>query len=188
MAYTFRDGTVCAMHIPKCAGRGMARAIMLSEGKNAIVNDGHKHDLPQRWDYDLMFAIVREPAEWLRSFWGHRNSGRWSVDTSKNPYTLVSRMVQPYATDDFDKFAWDVTENLPGMIGWFFGMYTPPPVKVVKLEDAGTFLKEEFGADFEAEHIGAREGLPEITQVTRDLVIMAEVATYIRYKWKVKNV
>ena len=188
MAYTFRDGTVCAMHIPKCAGRSIARAIMLSEGKDVIINDGHKHDLPQRWDYDLMFAVVREPSKWLRSFWGHRNTNRWSVETTDNPYGTISRMVQPYATENFEKFAWDVTANLPGLIGWFFGMYTPPPVKVVRLEDASAFLKE-LDADLDSVGpIGAREGLPEITEVSKDLIIMAEVATYVKYGWKTNNV
>lgn len=187
MAYTFEQG--CYLHVPKCAGRSIVEAMALSQSNGyEKPHDGHGHDLPSRWDYPLIFTVLREPSQWLRSFWGHRNNGRWSNDVSSTPYTTLSNMVQPYATEDFDKFIWDVTANLPGLVGWFFGMYTPPPVKVVRLEDASAFLKE-LGADLDAvERMGVREDLPPITEETRNLVICAEVATYIRYGWKTRNV
>lgn len=185
MAYTF-DDLFCLLHVPKCAGRSIVEAIVQAGYEKK--QDNHPHNLPSRWDYPLMITVLREPTQWLRSFWGHRNNGRWSLDKGDTLYTTVSRMVQPYATDDFDKFAWDITANLPGLIGWFFGIYTPPPVKVVRLEDVGTFLKE-YDIDLDAvERKGVREDLPPISQVTKDLVICAEVGTYIRYGWKTKNV
>lgn len=183
MAYIFEKG--CFLHLPKGAGRYTKDVL---ENTWDVSLDGHRHDLPSEWDHPLMFTVLREPTEWLRSFWGHRNSGRWSKDVGNTFYTTLSHMVQPYANADFNKFAWDITANLPGLIGWFYGLYTPPPVTVVKLENLDTFLKE-LGADPDAvEPVGVREDLPEITQVTKNLVICAEVATYIRYKWSAKDV
>ena len=188
MAYTFRNnGAIWVYpHIPKTSGRRIQEILKLSfnDGNN-LTMDGHAHNLPNNWEvYDDGFTVVREPAEWLRSLWGHRNRNKWSPDRGDTLYTSLSNMVQPYASDDFDEFAWNVTGNLPGLIGWFFGIYTAPPIQVVQMENVDRFLRE-LGADPDAVGvIGAGEDLPEITQETRDLVIMAEVATYIRYKYK----
>lgn len=188
MAYTFRVGKDLWVypHIPKTSGRRIQEILKLSfnDGEN-LTNDQHAHNLPKNWEaYDYAFTVVREPAEWLRSLWGHRNRNQWALDRGDTLYTVLSHMVQPYASDDFDEFAWNVTANIPGVVGWFFGIYTPPPVQVVQMENVDRFLRE-LGADPDAVGVvGAGEDLPEITQETRDLVVMAEVATYIRYKYK----
>ena len=185
MAYVFRDGEVCFLHTPKTGGRFVTECLALSEPSGyRKVHDGHGHQLPSRWDYPLIFTVIRHPTTWLRSFWGHRNRGRWSLDVSDTPYTTLSNMTQKYASNDFAEFAWNVTENLPGLIGWFFGIYTPPPVKVVKLEELYPFLEELGAHPTDVEPQGMGEDLPEITQETKDLIAMAEVRAYIRYGYK----
>jgi hypothetical protein len=189
MAYVFRNGTVCWIHIPKCWGRSITEMLAQSEPSGyAKLHDGHGHDLPERWDYDLIFTGVREPSFWLRSFWGHRMNGKWSKDVSDTPYTLLSKMVEPYNNNDWDTFASDVTGALPGLIGWFFGIYTPPPVKVLRVEDEIFPFLESLGAiPGDVDPIGVNEGLPPMKKETRDLIIMSEVPTYIRYKYSTED-
>ena len=188
MAFVFNDGDLCYLHVPKCGGRSFVLAMDKTQEAGHGKKDGHRHALPSRWDYTRIVTVVREPVEWLRSFWGHRNRGRWSEDKGATYYTMISNMTQKYANDDFNKFAWDITANLPGLIGWFFGLYTPPQVEVIKLKDMSQFLRDLGAPIDDVGVVGAGEDLPTITEVTRDLVIMAEVATYVRYGWKTKHV
>ena len=184
MAYVFNE--FCFLHIPKCGGRAFVESMAYLQEDGLGKPDGHRHDLPTSWDYHRYVTVVREPSTWLRSFWGHRNSNRWAEDKGATPYTTLSSMTQKYANEDFNKFAWDITANLPGLIGWFFGLYTPPQVEVVQFEVMSQFLKDEGAPIDQVGVVGAGEDLPEITEVTKDLIIMAEVATYIRYGWKTR--
>ena len=184
MAYVFEE--FCFLHIPKTGGSAFIDAMNVIQPDGVGHPDGHRHDLPSNWDYPRMVTVVREPATWLRSFWGHRSRNRWTDDKGATLFTTLSSMTQKYANDDFDKFAWDITANLPGLISWFFGLYTAPQVEVVRYEDMPQFLRDEGAPIDEVGIVGAGEDLPEITEVTKDLIIMAEVVAYIKYGWKTR--
>jgi len=194
MAYVFivtyqgEKVEACWLHIPKCWGRSITEILAQSQENYTKLHDGHGHDLPSRWDYPLMFTGVREPVLWLRSFWGHRKNNKWALDITDTPWTTISRMTQPYQSDNFDDFARNVAEHLPGVIGWFFSLYTPPPVKVLRVEDEMFPFLESIGCSpGDVNPIGVNEGLPPINWETRDMIIMAEVSTFIRYGYKAKD-
>jgi len=183
MAIIFSN-EICQLHPPKCGGRSITAALNDHTPDEGPVYDGHAHSLPSKWDYPVMFTTVREPAAWLRSFWSHRKRNRWGVNGNKmqkTPYAHLVRMTDPHRSDDFDRFADSVTANLGGIIGWFFGVYSPPPVQVVKIEMIAPFL-EKLGVNRKnIVRLGASPNLPKITESTRGKIVEAEMATYLRY-------
>jgi hypothetical protein len=77
------------------------------------------------------FTFVRHPAYWLRSFWAHRVRCGWSWrQRERSPWGELLLRTQSYATDDANKFIENITDFEPGLVTWFFFLYTPPGTKI----------------------------------------------------------
>lgn len=120
----------CFIEIPKTSTMYIIRCLD-QLGKTYV--DGHVHDIPHKWNYERIFTCVREPADWLASFWAHRDRNGWYPYPTDTPWKRMLEIMDRYKTKDFDLFIYNVTHEVPGIVGWFFGLYTPPRVEAIKM-------------------------------------------------------
>lgn len=179
----------CYIHIPKTAGNWV-RSTFVDLGLWTTREPmgwtaPSAHGMPDRWDYPLIFSVVREPADWLRSAWGSRMIDGWRPHPERVAWSSFCGMVDQYRSDSFAEFADGVTTNLPGVVGWLFDSYTPPPVKVLRLgPELNDFIKELGGdPDIPPENVDKTHGM-EVSDNIRKMVYKAEHLTYIRYGFK----
>ena len=117
---------------------------------------GHESGQPHGWIHPFesghpaqpfikkgpFFTFVRHPATWLRSFWAHAGAAKWiGRDKGDGHWGNLVWITRPYASNDFEEFAIGVTENIPGLVGWFMGTYCQPHVMVGCMEDYPHSLK-----------------------------------------------
>ncbi len=83
------------------------------------------------------------------------------------------------------KFVENVTQKSPGLIGWFYGMYTPPGVNAYKLGPELYQKLRDVGGD--PDHVGREVNVgtnkPIITDEQRLMVYNAEGECYERYQF-----
>ncbi len=97
------------LHIPKTGGSFVARALLLHvEGSREFYLDGNWHidlkDCPDREKF--IFAFVRHPLEWWKSYWRFKMGVDWSLN---NPN------LDPFVkSDNFEEFMENVLKYKPG--------------------------------------------------------------------------
>lgn len=191
MAWILRgeEPLLCFIHIPKTSGNWV-RSTLVDLGMWSVREPmgwtaPSAHGMPDRWDYPLIFTVIREPADYLRSTWGSRIIDGWRPHPEKAPWQAFCSMVDQYKSTIFEEFALGVAKNLPGVIGWLYGAYTPPPVKVVKYGPELYDFLEGLGGnpkDIPAENVDKTHGM-KIDPAVRDAIYSAEYQTYLRYGW-----
>jgi hypothetical protein len=180
MAYVLTERDICYIHIPKTSGTWVKR--VLGEIEYGHRDGSITHDLPHRWDYGTIFTVVREPAEWLASVWAHRVRLKWEPYPQRVPWQLLCQVLEPYQENKFDKFIDRVTRQLPGLVGWFYGIYTPPPVAIFRKEyDIHSWLRYLGGDPDSVEPVNVGFNSPEVTPEIREKVELAEYRTYERF-------
>lgn len=170
----------CFIHIPKTSGGWVTRNF------SGVTRDGSAHGFPTRWDYSLIFTVVREPADWLRSVWANRIQERWQQYPREVPWQAFCNIANQYQTSDFNQFARNIVTGYPGIVGWLFGVYSPPGVKVVRYgEELHQFLRD-LGCtpDTIKPHNVSSTHDFEMLPDTRHMIYEAEWFTYLKYGWR----
>jgi len=180
MAYALRHKNICFIHMPKTSGTWVKR--VLSEVEHGNRDGSLTHDLPHRWDYEMVFTVVREPAEWLASVWAHRIRENWQDYPQRIPWQYLLQVTDPYKANKFHLWIDNITTHLPGVVGWFYSFYTPPLVTVVRKEfDLYEFLRELGGDPWKHVPVNTGFNTPEVTDEIREKVKVAEADTYKKY-------
>lgn len=142
------------------------------------------HGMPDRYDYDTVFATVRDPASWLASAWGSRMTDGWRPYPERSPWTTFCNLVDPYKSNDFEKWCCDVLDNVPGVVGWLYGAYIPPPVKPIRLgQELSDFITDLGGdADLPPENVNTKHGVVFGREDwLRKEIYEVEYSTYVKY-------
>lgn len=177
----------CFIHIPKTGGLWVKTCLKkLDAGAN---HDGFTHGLPSLWkSHAPYWAVIRDPVDYLRSVYAHRIRNGWRAHTKEVPWKNFCELLMPYESyDDFPGFVTGVTSELPGLVGWFFDIYTPPPVEVYITGSTIYDKLRELGArpDQHPPHNEApprgKGSLPKMTDDLRRMIENAEEYTYEKY-------
>jgi hypothetical protein len=126
-------------HIPKCGG--IAMRYYLKNKFRAGTDFGNRHTMPDPEHMDNPWTIVRHPAEWLLSYYSYIESHEWHWPERPPVIDDIFR--------DYDGMFWpmwvkSVTEQMPGVVGRVYGMYTLPGVKVYRMEEIDSIFGEEI--------------------------------------------
>lgn len=124
------------LHIPKCAGSAIS--IALADSQISRFNYS-KLGLPHACLSELKpedkkrpkWAVIRQPADWLRSFFAYRWQSDWPeprIMPSHPLYKLIK-----FRTKDFNKYI-DYVLTLDAPITKFFQLYIDHTVRVIRLE------------------------------------------------------
>lgn len=143
--------------------------------------DARDHDELDRFnreDYNHIGAFIRNPVDWYRSYWSHRQeigwSTYWPIDTN-------------CGDDDFPTFIRNVVERMPGVYSDLLEAYVGPPHDEIDfigsqenlLDDYLKFFKH-VGEDVDVQAFRAGDKantakvLPEYPEELKDLVRRAE--------------
>lgn len=169
----------CYIHIPKTSGMWTKRVLnQLGQGNR----DGQTHQLPKAWIHPRYFTIVREPADWLRSVFCNRRQSRWQEHPEPSFWAEFCKMVIPYRSKDFEEFVELISINLPGIVGWLYGCYTPPGVTAIRYGDDQMKFLKKLGCHPEREMpVNVSGNKPDLTIMLRQKIFLAELTTYGRY-------
>lgn len=184
MAYTLLQSKIHYIDIPKTSSTWIK--IVLRQREPGTNYDALTHGLPVHWDGFEVFTVVREPASWLASVFAHRVRDNWSKYPRRVPWQMLLQVLEPYESRKFGKFIEKISQKLPGVVGWFYGIYTPPGVRVLRMEDEiYPYLEYELGLDpykVEKHNVGFK--VPEVTDEIREIVRKSEANTYARYGYE----
>lgn len=137
-------------HIPKTGGSWIRQCLRDNMG------GGHESGNPHGWLHPYekdhpaqpfikkgpFFTFVRHPATWLRSFWAHAGEGKWiGRDKNDGHWGTLCWVTKSCESGDFEEFALNVIEKLPGLVSWFQGTYCLPNLIVGCMEDYPHSLK-----------------------------------------------
>jgi hypothetical protein len=176
------DIDTCYIHIPKTWGMWTKR--VLGQIQHGGRDGSMTHHLPIRFDYGKMFCTVRDPADWLASVWGHRIRLKWEPYTADVPWQWLLKLFKDTGCEHnkFEDWIDLVTERLPNIVGWFYGIYTPPRVEPVRVPyDIHDYLKGLGCNPSLVPAINAGYNSPEVTPEIRQKVYLSEMQAYERY-------
>ena len=72
--------------------------------------------------------------------------------------------------------------NLPGIVGWLYGCYTPPGVTAIRYGDDQMKFLKKLGCHPEREMpVNVSGNKPDLTIMLRQKIFLAELTTYGRY-------
>jgi hypothetical protein len=180
----------CFIHIPKTGGLWVKT--VLKELDKGAGHDGFTHGLPMHWfKHGRYWTVIREPVAYYRSLYAHRIRNDWRAYAKEVPWKNLCELLLPYESyDDFPGFVEGVTRDLPGLLGWFYDMYIPPPVEVFI---TGTTIYDHLrslGArpDMYPPHNAApakgRGSLPKMTYNLIEMITASEKDLYARYNFE----
>lgn len=119
------------VHIPKCAGMAVKRA--LTSAYPAGQSVGHTHGYTG--DIRNGFATIRHPAWWLRSYWSYRVYFKWVQQTNAPPYwPAIMALLSIGDGLDWPDFVSVICNHAPGVVGRVYGLYRHPQIKFLRLE------------------------------------------------------
>jgi len=181
MAYIGKWG--CFIHIPKTSGLWVKT--VLKSDDDPGTHDGITHGLPINWNnYERIFAVVRDPADWLASVWAHLWRNGWDTYPRRVPWQSFVELIADYKSENFDEFIENVTTFRPGIVGWFFTVHTPPPVIAVRFgEDMYKYLTELGYDPLSVEPRNAGDNVPTLTEVHHRLIRKSEKYAYDKWKF-----
>lgn len=170
------------IHIPKTGGTFVTQCLLKIAPRDGSEKKS-THQLPTYYRHHDLWTSVREPCEWLASVWAHRERQAWKRYGQSTPWEIICDILADYSCGYWGKFLETITTERPGLVGWFFGIYTPPGVKAYRL---GPHLYQHLRSlggdpDMFGTMTNAGNNVPEITQEQRIMVYNAEKATYLRY-------
>jgi hypothetical protein len=115
--------------------------------------------------------------------WAHLERNAWRQYPHQVPWQYLLDLLVPIRNENWDEWILIITQKLPGLVGWFYGIYSPPVVKTYIL---GTDLYQKLwdiggNPDLITEPVNAGNNLPEISNAQRFMVYNAERACYKRY-------
>lgn len=167
------------MHISKCGGTTIRTYLKGVEVVERLPIPSRTFDHRYHWisnerPQGFVFTLVRHPAHWLRSYWGHRMRMGW-----RDMY-----LDRHYASDDMNEFAQRVAKNEPGYIGEIFEAYTDAyqDVRVFRMADGLDMPLRLLGIHAEPMKMNWGEGLPEIHPETLELIEKSEAHVIHRFK------
>jgi hypothetical protein len=179
MAYVGKWG--CFIHIPKTSGIWVKTVIKTDEDPGK--HDGMTHGLPTKWSYDPIWAVVRDPVDYLASVWAHLWRNGWDTYPRSVPWQTFVELIKDYQTEDFDEFVQNVTTHRRGIVSWFFGVHTPPPVVAVRFgEDLYKHLEGLGYAPSTVEPRNTGHNVPDITETHHRLIRQSEREAYAKWK------
>ena len=130
------------IHVPKCGGTWI-RHMLKAMDKNAW-EDGFPHSLPIA--FDDCWAVVRDPVDWHRSAYAQRVKDKWVRYGKILPWREYCNMIGKCT---WQQYLYRITHDLQGLCHWLFTSYTPPAVKVYRLEDTIYDKLREVGVDLD---------------------------------------
>lgn len=172
----------CYIHIPKTGGVFTKHVLWTKEPG---YNDGDRHGLPRKWAYNPIWAVVRDPAEWLHSAYHHRIRENWSDPAYRTlvPWLDYCHMTDRYGkeVESFDEFFWNITRHVPGVVSWYFQSYMPPPVQAVRLPELNDYLAG-LGCHVDLKPKNTDSKPSELTETHRKKI--RETESYMYERWK----
>lgn len=170
------------IHIPKTGGTFVTQ-VLLKIGPRDGSQNLRTHDLPTYWRNEReIWTCVREPAEWLASVWAHRERTGWRRYPHQVPWHYLCDIFTEYK-HNWNNFIEMVTSEIPGIVGWFYGIHTPPWVNAYKLgPELYNHLRSLGGNPDElGVKVNSGSNVPEVTEEQRIMVYNAEKAVYDRF-------
>ena len=211
MALLLNNNTIF-LHIPKTGGDwvtnatskvGVVKGVYHHKhaGFDRVVLNDPTHWCNKKWGrFDtppkaaFTFCFVREPLEWLVSYW------RYMVDIGAPKWASFrdGKIWHPNVPIDecwdtnFNKFVENVESKRPGYVTELFALYTPYQVgfigKQERLVDDLITVLDMTGQRYNKEALrnvpknnASKTPRPLITDETRELVTTVERAAYLRY-------
>lgn len=177
MAYVIKKKGICYIDTPKTGTTWTKQT--LSQLAHGEADGSLTHGLPPHFNYDIIFTTVRDPAEWLASVFAHRIRNRWEPYKSPVPWKDFCACLDICKDTRFEPFIEKVCTLRPGIVTWFFGIYTPPGVKVVPLGRPLYKYLTALGCDPHIlPPINVGHKVPEVTKRIRDMVAETEHLVY----------
>ncbi len=189
------------IHVPKCGGQ-FVRAV-LKEAGGRVDEDPSYHGvpLPHVLGHRTVYAGMRHPAPWLRSYWAHRTREGWQkhahVDTDHR-YQAMNDVLDRHRSDSFDEFARDVVASGVG-IGFLVSAFYMSGVAIlpVRVESMNADLSElaqhepNHGAIAQAcaghYRVNTSPDLPEISDEVRRAIWESEGEYFSRFGYTEKG-
>lgn len=167
----FRGPWGTYMHIPKCGGNAVK--IHLKNLYGVVVEEEYPTDIIPHSEYENRWCVVRNPLDWLRSFWKYtmRHGNGWPTIPEQ-----VRCLMPGHGGRNFPDFIRQTKENTVGSV---FGVYCVPGVEVFRLEDLRPILARLGNMDMEYIHVS--ENKPEIEPWMYEWVYNLEKDTYRKY-------
>jgi hypothetical protein len=172
----------CFIYIPKTGGVWVKHVLKMTSppGKPS----GGTHGLPKRWNANPTWAIVRDPGDWLASAWAWRIKYDWQPYSNDCPWKDFCALTDQFRTEDWDEWFWNIQKYRPGIVSWFFHVYTPPPVETYTLgKDAYKFLRSLGYNPDDVPPANVGEGVPELTIAQRNDIRKTEKYSYERWRF-----
>lgn len=165
--------TLCILHIPKTGGRFVEHILPLIGVPAVQVGDVDPFPSLLGWNYPwpwvkkqhavptleelgdrIVVAFVRHPVDWLRSYYGHKGTGKGTTSGRLD--------VRRVRAKSFDDFALDVAENDPGYVGEMFDAYLTgwPTLLTFSQGDVNAALAVALNAGSEAYQVGTLAAAP----------------------------
>ncbi len=172
-------GKFCHIHIPKTGGTWV-RLVLQKQGwkpKDVAGNHEPAPDVPY-----LKFCFVRDPADWLRSWWGHEQRHGWPSNPNPSEredseFIKMMYYLNQFKTDDLAEFVHAVEEDHPGYVTDFFSKYTKTADRVGRTET----LMDDFirftglvDTTFEPYNVTPIEYRPDFPPGVREFVLDRE--------------
>jgi hypothetical protein len=176
-------GNLVHIHIPKTGGTWV-RIVLQKRGRKAKDLAGSHEPCPDGVDAKKI-CFVRDPTNWLRSWWGHEQRHGWpsnpnpsATERADSEFIKMMYYLARFKTDSFPEFVMAVETDRPGYVTDFFSRYTHNADCVGRTEtlkaDLCRFAHIEHPPTLKPYNVTPREFRPRISAEVREFVDMRE--------------